>query len=105
MSYTNIDFGSKVSKPSDPTAAGYTFGGWYRETGCTNEWNFDTDTVTANTTLYAKWTATGGGTHHHSSTTTPTVTSAATTDMGVAIYGVLTVSSLLGMGWVSKKKH
>ena len=44
--------------------------------------------------------------HHHSSTTTtPTVTSATTADMGVALYGVLSVSSLLGMGWVSKKKH
>ena len=33
------------------------------------------------------------------------VVSAKTADMGVALYGVLSVSSLLGMGWVSKKKH
>ena len=33
------------------------------------------------------------------------VVSAKTADMGVALYGVLSVSSLLGMGWVSKRKH
>ena len=43
--------------------------------------------------------------HHGGGSTTPTVTSATTADMGVAIYGVLSVSSLLGMGWVSKKKR
>ena len=48
--------GGKVSQPSAPTATGYTFGGWYKEAGCTNAWNFSTDTVTSNKTLYAKWT-------------------------------------------------
>lgn len=33
------------------------------------------------------------------------VESANTGDMGVVLYGVLTVTSLLGMGWVGKKKH
>lgn len=49
--------GGKVTKPTDPTASGYTFGGWYKEAGCTNAWNFNTDTVTGNTELFAKWTA------------------------------------------------
>ena len=48
--------GQKATKPANPTAVGYTFGGWYKEAACTNAWNFDTDTVTADTTLYAKWT-------------------------------------------------
>ncbi len=48
--------GEKVTKPTNPKATGYTFGGWYKEPACTNAWNFDTDTVTRDTTLYAKWT-------------------------------------------------
>ena len=50
-----IKDGEKVTKPADPTADGYTFGGWYKEATCTNAWDFVNDTVTANTTLYAKW--------------------------------------------------
>ena len=45
-----------------------------------------------------------GGSHRYRGTTTPTVTSATTADMGVALYGVLSVFSLLGMGWIGKKK-
>ncbi len=48
--------GGKATTPTAPTAAGWTFGGWYKEAGCTNEWDFSTDVVTDNTTLYAKWT-------------------------------------------------
>ena len=47
--------GSVVSKPEDPAEDGWEFGGWYREDACTNAWNFDTDTVSEATTLYAKW--------------------------------------------------
>ena len=38
-----------------PTATGYTFGGWYTDSKCTNKYDFST-TVTKNITLYAKWT-------------------------------------------------
>ena len=48
--------GSKISAPTAPTADGYTFGGWYKESTCENAWDFGNDTVVANTTLYAKWT-------------------------------------------------
>ena len=102
VSYTNVISGKTIDKPIDPTAAGYTFDGWYKETGCTNAWDFANDTVTTDTTLYAKWTKTGGG-HHGGGTAT--VQSAKTADAGIAIYGVLSVSSLIGMGWVSKRKH
>lgn len=44
-----------IMAPSIPTKMGYTFIGWYKETKCVNAWNFLTDTVTSNTTLYAKW--------------------------------------------------
>ena len=67
-----------------------------------NKFTMPDDNVIVTATFVAKPTP-----HHHSSgsTTTPTVTSATTADAGIALYGVLTVSSLLGMGWVSKKKH
>ena len=48
--------GGKVVRPADPERSGFTFGGWYKESACTNAWNFATETVTANVTLYAKWT-------------------------------------------------
>ena len=46
----------KVTKPTTPTKEGYNFGGWYKESECTNVWDFDTDTVTSDVTLFAKWT-------------------------------------------------
>ena len=55
---TNVTAGSKISAPSPaPSATGYTFGGWFKEPACTNEWNFATDEVDETMTLYAKWTA------------------------------------------------
>jgi len=52
-----VAHGGKVTEPTDPTKTDYTFGGWYKESGCINAWNFDTDTVTSNVTLYAWWVA------------------------------------------------
>jgi len=51
-----VEQGGLVIEPTAPTRAGYTFGGWYKESGCINSWDFATDTVTSNVTLYAKWT-------------------------------------------------
>lgn len=48
--------GEKAIKPYDPVETGYTFEGWFKEPSCTTEWNFETDAVTENMTLYAKWT-------------------------------------------------
>ncbi|MDR0644509.1 MAG: InlB B-repeat-containing protein [Treponema sp.] len=45
----------KVTKPANPSKAGYTFTNWYRDAATTTLWNFDTDMVVANITLYAKW--------------------------------------------------
>ena len=49
--------GAKATLPTAPTKAGFTFVGWYKESALTNAWVFATDTVSANTTLYAKWEA------------------------------------------------
>lgn len=48
--------GSTITAPSsNPTRDSYSFAGWYRNTAVTNPWNFATDTVTGDITLYAKW--------------------------------------------------
>jgi uncharacterized repeat protein (TIGR02543 family) len=54
---THVVEGSQLAtvKPANPAAEGYIFGGWYKEVGCTNPWNFSSDKITGNTTLYAKW--------------------------------------------------
>ena len=52
-----VDAGSTVTKPADPTKSGYTFGGWYKDSTLQTPWDFANGTVTADTTLYAKWTA------------------------------------------------
>ena len=53
----NITYGGKVFMPQSITRGGYGFGGWFKDAACTavNEWNFTSDTVTGNITLYAKW--------------------------------------------------
>ena len=49
--------GQKATAPTPaPTATGYTFGGWYKESECENEFDFKTP-ITEDITLYAKWTA------------------------------------------------
>lgn len=47
-----------VSEPAAPTRDGYTFLGWYTAEG--EKWDFAKDVVTADMTLYAKWSAVGG---------------------------------------------
>ena len=47
--------GSKVTQPADPTRDGYTFDGWYSDASLTTAWIFDSDTVSKDMTLYAKW--------------------------------------------------
>lgn len=50
--------GYTVSQPTTPTATGYRFDGWYKESSCINKYNFSS-AVTSNLTLYAKWTQVG----------------------------------------------
>ncbi|MFF2911552.1 S-layer homology domain-containing protein, partial [Paenibacillus sp. NPDC057934] len=55
-----VNYNSMATKPTDPTRSGYTFGGWYSDGGLTALFNFITP-ITADTTLYAKWTANNTG--------------------------------------------
>ncbi|UNT95814.1 NPCBM/NEW2 domain-containing protein [Allobaculum mucilyticum] len=48
--------GSSIDEPTAPTRDGFTFGGWYKEAGCTNAFNFASEKPAADTVLYAKWT-------------------------------------------------
>jgi pectinesterase len=50
-----VNLGAKVNAPLDPTKSGFTFAGWFKEENLTTPWVFNTDTVTTNVTLYAKW--------------------------------------------------
>ena len=51
----NIERGSTIEKPLNPSKDYFTFLLWYKEEGLKNKWNFDTDTVESDITLYAGW--------------------------------------------------
>ena len=55
QAYSNIASGTAVKEPMSPSAQGYQFEGWYREPECKTAWNFGTDIVQSDLTLYAKW--------------------------------------------------
>ena len=50
-----VSHGKLAITPVPPTLTAYNFKGWFKEPACTTPWDFATDVVTANTTLYAKW--------------------------------------------------
>lgn len=51
-----VNKGELLTKPDVPTVEGYTFSAWYQEPECINPWDFETDMITQDTILYAKWT-------------------------------------------------
>ena len=53
-----VEAGAKLSAAQlpNPTADKKRFDGWYKEQSCSTKWLTDTDTVTKDTILYAKWT-------------------------------------------------
>jgi uncharacterized repeat protein (TIGR02543 family) len=53
---TNIAYNDTIIKPADPARPGFGLNGWYKDVGLSDDWNFATDAVTENRTLYAKWT-------------------------------------------------
>jgi len=49
-----VKYGEKITEPFT-TREGYTLVGWYKEAEFTNEWDFNTNQVVGDITLYAKW--------------------------------------------------
>ena len=52
-----VEGGSTVVKPTDPTKAGFTFVGWFRANDGAVQWDFGSDVVEDDMTLYAQWVA------------------------------------------------
>ena len=55
-----VEKGGTLNEPNEPTKQGSSFDGWYSEAAFTNKVNFPY-LVTADITLYAKWTGENGG--------------------------------------------
>ena len=49
-----IKQGLTATQPAPLSEDGFTFGGWYKDSACTDEFDFSTP-ITADITLYAKW--------------------------------------------------
>ena len=48
---TYLSYGDKIPTP---TKDGYTFGGWYKASACTQRWSFS-EGIPGDMPLYAKW--------------------------------------------------
>lgn len=53
--YMGVRSGDTIDSPTPPTAEGYRFDGWYQNPECTIAWDFGSDIVESDITLYAKW--------------------------------------------------
>lgn len=50
-----VPYGEKITQPQDPLREGMQFVGWFSDINLTDAWDFDTDVVETNMSLYAKW--------------------------------------------------
>ena len=74
-----VNYGGHATTPTAPTRTGYTFGGWFKEAGCTNQWVFASEIINGNVTIYAKW--------------TPTITATSGANGAISPSGSITVTS------------
>ncbi len=50
-----VPYGGLTGQLPEPAAEGFVFGGWYKDSACTKQWDAATDRVGETVTLYAKW--------------------------------------------------
>lgn len=96
-------------KPDDPTKEGYNFGGWYTDAAFTTEYKFtESEKVTQDMPLYAKWTKEAAKYYYYSpadGSADAAKGSPKTFDAGVGIYAVSVALSLTGTVWIGRKRH
>ena len=98
-----------ATKPSEPTKDGYDFGGWYTDAAFTTEYKFtESEKVTQDMPLYAKWTKEAAKYYYYSpadgSANAPKA-SPKTFDAGVGVYVGMAVLSVCGSAVVLGKKR
>ncbi|MEN6392138.1 MAG: S-layer homology domain-containing protein [Syntrophomonas sp.] len=54
-SYVDVDSSGHIAAPADPSSPAGSFGGWYNDPAGTDDFDFASDTVSDDITLYAKW--------------------------------------------------
>jgi len=101
---TTVNHGASITQPAAMTKTGYTFGGWYTNSGLTTAASFPI-TATGNTTLYAKWVLASACQYDPADcgsiakgsviTTAQNITS---TDPGSKCYFATSVTEILGAG-------
>ena len=52
---SNISPGSTIAEPAIPYKKGYVFEGWYKDTGYSIPWDFESDKILSDMILYANW--------------------------------------------------
>lgn len=98
-----------ATKPDNPTKEGYNFGGWYTDAAFTTEYKFtESEKVTQDMPLYAKWTKEAAKYYYYSpadgSANAPKA-SPKTFDAGVGVYVGMAVLSVCGSAVVLGKKR
>ena len=98
-----------ATKPDDPTKEGFDFGGWYTDAAFTTEYKFtESEKVTQDMPLYAKWTKEAAKYYYYSpadgSANAPKA-SPKTFDADVGVYVGMAVLSVCGSAVVLGKKR
>ena len=56
----SVEAGGFATEPQEPAETGWVFGGWYKESSCQNVFDFSTEVINKDVTLYASWTEFSG---------------------------------------------